>query len=92
MANATIKAQVRDSEKNPRQLRSAGILPGSLYGKGIDAKNIQIDNHEFELLYKANKDAVWELSLNKEKITAKIRELQVNYSTNEFLNVEFLAV
>jgi len=92
MANATIKAQVRDSEKNPRQLRSAGILPGSLYGKGIDAKNIQIDNHEFELLYKANKDAVWELNFGKEKVNAKIQELQVNYATNEFLNIEFKTV
>lgn len=92
MANAAIKVTKREEGKNPRQIRSAGFLPGSIYGKGIEAKNIQINTHEFEMIYKENKDAVWELSLDNEKMNAKIQELQVNYATNEFLNVEFQAV
>ena len=43
------------------------------------------------MAYKNNKDGEWELTLGKEKFTASIQELQKNYSTNEFLNVEFLA-
>lgn len=92
MANAAIKVTNREEGKNPRQIRSAGFLPGSIYGKGIEPKNIQIDTHEFELMYKKNKEAVWELSLDKEKMNAKIQELQVNYATNEYLNVEFQIV
>ncbi len=92
MENTKLKVELREEGKNPRQLRSAGILPASLYGKGFDAKNIQINTHEFEMAYRQNKDNVWELNLNKEKFTAKIQELQVNYATNEYLNVEFMAV
>lgn len=92
MANTTITVVEREQDKNPRQLRAAGQLPASIYGKGIEAKNIQIDTHEFELAYKANKEGNWELKLGKEKINAKIQELQVNYATNEYLNVEFQAI
>ena len=92
MANATITATARQEGKNPRQLRAAGFLPGSIYGKNIEAKNIQVNTHDFELAYKANRENTWEVVLGSEKINAKIQELQVNYATNEFLNVEFLAV
>ena len=91
MANAKLKIEERTQDRNPRQIRSAGFLPGSIYGKGIEPKNIQVNTHEFEMAYKNNKDGEWELTLGKEKFTASIQELQKNYSTNEFLNVEFLA-
>ena len=40
MAKAKLKIEVREEGKNPRQLRASGNLPGSLYGKNIDAKNL----------------------------------------------------
>ncbi len=89
MANAQLKISKREEGKNPRQIRSNGFLPGSIYGKGMEAKNIQINTHEFEMAYRNNKEGNWELILDNEKINAKIQELQVNYATNEFLNVEF---
>ncbi len=92
MANTELKVLDREQDKNPRQIRNAGFLPGSIYGKGIEAKNIQVNTHEFELLYKNNKEGLWELNLGKEKFNAKIQELQMNYATNEFLNVEFALV
>ena len=91
MAKEKLKIEERDEKLNPRQIRSKGFLPGSVYGKGMDAKNIQINTHEFEMAYKNNKDGEWELTLGKEKFNATIQELQKNYATNEFLNVEFLA-
>ena len=92
MAKAKLKINAREENKNPRQLRAAGNLPGSLYGKNMDAKNIQINTHEFEMAYRNNKDGEWELSLGKEKFNAKIQELQINYATNEYLNVEFAVI
>lgn len=92
MANAQLTIENRTEGKNPRQIRQAGFLPGSIYGKGMEARNIQINTHEFEMAYKKNQDAVWELSLGKEKFNAKIQELQMNYATSEFLNVEFNVV
>ena len=92
MANAKLTIIERETDKNPRQIRQAGFLPGSLYGKGIEAKSIQINTHDFEMAYKNNKECSWELALGKEKFNAKIQELQVNYATNEFLNVEFALI
>ena len=92
MANPKLTITAREEGKNPRQIRTAGFLPGSLYGKGIEAKNIQVNAHEFALAYRNNQDATWELSLGKEKFNATIKELQMNFSTNEYLNVEFALV
>ena len=89
MANAKLTITAREEGKNPRQIRAAGFLFFLIYGKGMEAKNIQVNTHEFEMAYKNNQDATWELTLGSEKINAKIQELQVNYATNEFLNVEF---
>ena len=90
--NAKLKIQEREEGKNPRQIRSEGFIPVSIYGKGIEAKNAQVNAHEFEMAYKKNKDGQWELSLGKEKFSATIQELQENYATSEFLNIEFKAL
>ena len=92
MANAKLKIELREEGKNPRQIRSAGFLPGSIYGKGIEAQSIQLNTHEFEMAYKNNKDAQWEVNFDGKKLNAKIQELQINYATNEYLNVEFVLV
>ena len=90
--SAKLKVEERIEGQNPRQIRSAGFIPVSIYGKGIDAKSGQVNTHEFEMAYKNNKEGNWELSFGKEKFTAKIQELQENYATSEFLNVEFQAI
>ena len=92
MANAKLTITAREEGKNPRQIRQAGFLPGSIYGKGIEPKNIQINTHEFEMAYRENQEGTWELTLGKEKFNAKIQELQKNFATNELLNVEFALV
>jgi len=87
---ATITVTNREEGKNPRQIRQAGFLPGSIYGKGIEAKTIQVNTHEFAMAYKNNQENTWELNYNGEKINAKVQELQMNFATNEYLNVEFV--
>ncbi len=92
MAESTIiklNAQIRDEDKNPRQLRALGFVPATVYGKGMESKNIQICAHEFEMSTRNNRDAVFELVVGKEKFNVVIQELQKNYSTNQVLNIEF---
>ncbi len=92
MANAKLNATLREEGKNPRQIRKEGFLPGSIYGKNIEPKNIQISTHEFELANRNNEEGTWEINLGGEKINAKIQELQMNFSTSELLNVEFAVI
>ncbi len=92
MAENTIiklNAQERSADKNPRQLRAEGFVPATVYGKGMESKNIQICAHEFEMSTRNDRDAVFELVVGKEKFKVVIQELQKNYSTNQVLNIEF---
>ena len=49
--SAKLKIEERAEGKNPRQLRSMGYIPVSVYGKGIEAKSGQVNTHEFEMAY-----------------------------------------
>ena len=89
MSNPQLTITKREEGKNPRQIRSNGFIPVSIYGKNYDAKSAQVNAHEFELAYRNNKDGAWELNFDKEKLNAKIKELQIDYSTSKYLNIEF---
>jgi ribosomal protein L25 (general stress protein Ctc) len=47
MAQAQLKVWERDTTLTPRQLRAAGFIPATLYGKGIEPLSIQVRAHEF---------------------------------------------
>lgn len=87
-----INADMREADKNPRQLRAAGFLPATVYGKGMESKSIQINAHEFVMAYKNAPEAVFEISVGKETFKTTVQEAQVQYSNNTILNVEFKTV
>ena len=87
-----LAANVREEDKNPRQLRSEGNLPATIYGKGMESKSIQIDAHEFKMAYKNAPEAVYEIAVGKEKFKTIVQEAQIHYSTNTIMNVEFKTV
>ncbi len=88
----TIEAQKRDESKNPRQLRAAGFLPATIYGKGKDSVSIQLDKRSFINTYKNNKDAEYEVVVGKDKYNAVVQLLQIEASTQKEMNVEFKLV
>ena len=88
----TIEAQERDLTKNPRQLRAAGFLPATVYGKGKDSVSIQVNTRNFLNLYKANKEEVFELVVGKTKYNAKVQNLQIEAGTQDEKNIEFQLV
>jgi ribosomal protein L25 (general stress protein Ctc) len=46
-----LKVTERDTTLTPRQLRTAGFIPATVYGHGVESQNIQVRNHEFHQLY-----------------------------------------
>ena len=74
-----LAANVREEDKNPRQLRSEGNLPATIYGKGMESKSIQIDAHEFKMAYKNAPEAVYEIAVGKEKFKTIVQEAQIHY-------------
>ena len=87
-----LNIESRDESKNPRQLRAAGFLPATIYGKGIESVSVQLDKRNFVNNYKKNKEAVFELKASDKTYKAVVQNLQMNYSTQEELNIEFKTV
>lgn len=85
----TIDAQERDLTQNPRQLRAAGFLPATIYGKGKDSVSIQLNKRAFLNTYKNNKNETFEIVVGKNKYNATVQHLQVEASTQVEMNVEF---
>jgi large subunit ribosomal protein L25 len=87
MSTFTIEAQERDTSRNPRQLRADGLIPATIYGKGLTPESIQLPGHEFAQAYLKGND-VYELKgLGK---AVKVQQLQIHTVTRDILNIEFM--
>ena len=77
----------RDTTLNPRQLRQAGFVPGTLYGKGRASQNVQLKAHELELVL-AKKATSVKLSGTGFNLDATIQQVQVDPVSRQVLNIE----
>lgn len=86
-----LKITERDTTLNPRQLRSAGFLPGTIYGKGVASKNIQVKIYDFT---RALAVGATEFKLVGPgfDLVAHIKNLQTEAVGQKMLNVEFMEV
>lgn len=91
---AAVKLNIakRDESKNPRQLRAEGLIPGTVYGKGLESVSVQTNERDFVNTYKKNEGANFEIDLDGKKYTVKVGNIQKNYRTNENLNIEFVVL
>lgn len=87
-----LNAEKRSENKNPRQLRAEGLLPATVYGKGMDSMSIQVSSKEFTLAYRDNASATFELSIDSKSYKTVAQAVQKNYATNETQSVEFKLV
>jgi ribosomal protein L25 (general stress protein Ctc) len=89
-ASATpLQVTERDNTLNPRQLRSAGFIPATVYGKSIDAQSIQTRTKDFTKLY-ANGARDFKLEGLTGNLVAKVQDVQMNPITQEILSIQFL--
>lgn len=92
MSNASptpLQVTERDNTLNPRQLRSAGFIPATLYGKAVDAQSIQTRTKEFTRLY-ATGSRTFQLEGLNQAFVVKIQDVQINPITQEILSIQFL--
>jgi large subunit ribosomal protein L25 len=84
----TVNAEWRDeSSPNPRQLRAAGRIPATLYGKGLESRSLHVDNHSFALAFKRG---VRRYTLEgADGITAIAQQVQYHPVSFQLLNIEF---
>lgn len=86
-----LKATERDTTLNPRQLRSAGFVPATLYGAGKEPVSIQVRAHEFVQSYAAgNRD--YKLDGVEGGVAVRVQQYQQDPVSRNMLNIEFRRV
>ena len=91
----TLAAEPRDIVgKKVAALRSAGRLPGVVYGHGVDSTSVSVDAHDFELLRrKTGPNALVDLSVDgKKPQPVLIHGIQVHPVTRRPLHVDLFLV
>jgi len=93
MATAQLNATPRNSSgKGPaRKLRSAGQIPGVVYGHAREPQPLTLDTREFEKLLShiSAESTVIELSLDGQTTKTLIREIQRHPFKRQILHVDF---
>lgn len=79
--------------KRTKALRREGVLPGVLYGAGMESAPIQMDGREAaRLLDRASRSTLIELSLDGDPHTVLVRDIQRDVIRRDYLHVDFLNV
>lgn len=92
ITNLKLKAELRNKDLNPRQLRAEGFLPATIYGKGTESISIQLPEKDFYLMYRDNQGSNFMIDVDGKNFEVSVQDVQKNYSTNQLLNVEFKIV
>lgn len=83
-----LKVTERDTTLNPRQLRAAGFVPATIYGKNVEPRSVQVRAHELSQFYT---QGVREFKLSGFLETSvRIQELQMEPVSTKPLSVQFL--
>ena len=87
-----LKASERDQTLNPRQLRSAGFIPATLYGKDRASVSIQVKDEEFVRLYGRQKQRLFVLEgLTAEpNLKVRVKQVQIKPVAQKVLCIEFM--
>jgi large subunit ribosomal protein L25 len=73
--------------------RREGILPGILYGAGVEPTPLQVDVREAtKILSRAGGSTLLELKLGKDTHNVLVREVQRDVITRDLLHLDFLKV
>jgi ribosomal protein L25 (general stress protein Ctc) len=92
MAETTpLQTTLRDDTLNPRQLRSAGFIPATLYGPGREPVSIQVREEEFVRLYGRQRIKHFLLDGLEGNLMATAHQVQVHPVSQKVLNIEFLS-
>lgn len=79
--------------RKTKKERKAGLIPGVVYGRGLESKSVWIDEKNFRrLLKKSGDSSMIELSLEDGKHNVVINEIQKDPVRSNFLHIDFFQV
>jgi large subunit ribosomal protein L25 len=83
--------RVKTKSAESKRLRKAGIVPGNIFGKGIESESISIKSDEFRrVLLKHGRNAVYKIELpDGESYTVIVKDIQKDPLGRGYLNIGF---
>lgn len=82
-----LKARLRE-KGNPRELRRRGLIPGVVYGSGIN-RLLEVEKSKLgELLAKVTRSSRITLTLDGEELETFIKEIQYDPLTDEVIHID----
>jgi large subunit ribosomal protein L25 len=94
-ARPTLTANRREvTGKHVAHLRRDGLLPGVVYGRGVESSNVSVDSHEFEVLRRrAGPNTLIDLSVDgKKSQQVLVNGVQIHPVTRRPLHVDLFLV
>lgn len=80
-------------KKKVGQLRRQGIIPGVIHGKDFEQVQVQVNEREFELLYrKAHGTSLVDMNVDGKTIQVLIHDVQRDKLKGTALHIEFLKI
>jgi large subunit ribosomal protein L25 len=96
MAETKLKATLRDGggKGSARKLRAGGLVPGILYGHGMEPLKLALDGRElYHVLHTgAGSNVLVDLEVGEDRHLAMPREIQRDHVRGQFLHVDLLVV
>jgi large subunit ribosomal protein L25 len=93
---SVLKAQTRDGRGKgaARKLRAQGLVPGVLYGHGVDPVAISLSSQDLLHFFHSTHGAttVFDLEVDGTKHMAIAREIQRDHLHGKYVHIDFLAV
>jgi large subunit ribosomal protein L25 len=91
MKTYKLKANKRKvTGRKVKALRKKGLVPANVFGKGVKSLAIEIENAEFEKLFKeAGETSIIDLLVGKQKKPVLVHEMQTDPVTDDLLHVDF---
>lgn len=89
----TLTAKLRnDTGKKVQKLRKQGIIPAVLYGPKVKSCHIELNQKEFDKVYKdAGESSLISLEIDKKKHSVLIHQVQLEPVSLTIMHVDFLA-
>jgi len=91
-----LKAQLRDDRGKgaARKLRARGLVPGVLYGHGVEPQAIALSSQDLLHFFRATHGAaaVVDIEIDGKKHMALPREVQRDHLHGRYIHIDFLAV
>lgn len=94
MSNHTLEAGVRDViGKKVKHLRTQGLIPATVYGKGFEPVSISVEERAFSNIYRrSGKTALIDLNVGGKIAAVFVQEVQRHPLSRNVIHIDFKAV